>query len=154
MCPVSIKQATIEGDAISSEFQEAGDLVYLLGETKGEPAPGAEIERFLPLYPALARAISGHIVRSVHDGSDNGFAAALPEPCMGARQTATGIVVNPGCFIVSVRAADRERFESTMRGTVFKLVGEICAELPPVITDSGSGAVENKLFQALDIHPS
>lgn len=154
--------------AISTDFLDPGDLVYALGDTngelgctmfervegrKGEPArapefgaaPDVDLAKALGLYRALARAISGRIVRSCHDCSDGGLAVALAESCLGGR---VGLDANlsrlpgnrpagpsadhparllfsesGGRFVVSVRAQDRERFEETMSGHPFRLLG-------------------------------
>jgi phosphoribosylformylglycinamidine synthase len=92
--------------AMSTDFLEPGDLVYVLGETSGRlgasilertlalgdggridlgDCPVAQPARHLPLYRALAKAISGRAVRSCHDLSDGGLAVALAESCLGGR---------------------------------------------------------------------
>jgi phosphoribosylformylglycinamidine synthase subunit PurSL len=92
--------------APSTDFLAPGDLVYALGGTGGQlggstlervlaakaggrpgrrlgACPVADPAEHLPLYLALARAISGKIVRSCHDLSDGGLAVALAESCLG-----------------------------------------------------------------------
>ena len=101
----------------STDFLEAGDLIYLVG-AEGRASLGASIfERILdpgrggaspssspdglhdPIdeicrcepralaaqYRALATAISGRLIRSAHDLSDGGLAAAVAESCLGGR---------------------------------------------------------------------
>ncbi len=84
--------------AVSSEFKEAGDMVYVLGSTKdelggseyyklyggvGDNPPKVRPEEHVPLYKALSNAISDGIVRSVHDVSDGGIAVAFAECAAG-----------------------------------------------------------------------
>ncbi len=86
--------------APSTDFLEAGDLIYVLGDTDGElggsiyakiaglelePCPKVRPERALLLYEKMAKAISGKIVRSCHDLSDGGLGVALAESCLGGR---------------------------------------------------------------------
>ncbi|HRZ63944.1 MAG TPA: AIR synthase-related protein [Spirochaetia bacterium] len=87
--------------ALSTDFLAPGDLVYVVGGTGGKlgasileralggaslgPCPLADPAEHLGPYRALARAISGKIVRSCHDLSDGGLAAALAESCLGGR---------------------------------------------------------------------
>ncbi len=159
--------------AISTDFLDPGDLVYLLGDTDGalgctmfervegraagsggapeySSAPDVDLGRTPALYRALARAISGRIVRSCHDCSDGGLAVALAECCLGGRLgldaelsrlpgDRSGSDWTPdhparllfsedgGRLVVSVRAKDRERFEETMSGNPFRLLGETVA---------------------------
>jgi phosphoribosylformylglycinamidine synthase len=86
---------------VSTDFLEAGDLLYLVGPT-GDGGLGASIvERVLgmglgaapafdpasclPGYRAVASAISGRMLRSAHDLSDGGLAVAVAESCLGGR---------------------------------------------------------------------
>jgi phosphoribosylformylglycinamidine synthase len=98
--------------AVSTDFLNAGEFVYILGSTNGElgctmyertrgrlaakagsalaapeygEAPDVDQDQALRLYRALARAISGRIVRACHDCSDGGAAVALAESCLGGR---------------------------------------------------------------------
>lgn len=152
---------------VSTDFLAAGDLVYFLGETDGElgctlferlhpgsqfgAAPDVDLFKAKQLYAALARAISGRIVRSCHDCSDGGLAVALAESCLGGRLGARlqfghlpGTIERfakadyaaralfaetGGRFVVSIRREDRERFEDTMSGCAWRFAGEL--------TDSG-----------------
>ncbi len=80
--------------AVTMDAKRAGDLVYVLGETKrelggsewyamhgavGNDVPKVDAARAKVLYTALSMAIRQGIVASCHDCSDGGLAVALAE---------------------------------------------------------------------------
>ena len=91
--------------AVSSDFKEVGDKIYLVGETHqelgaselafmlrdesngssgiGKKAPQIDTERNLSMYRSLTAAMSKELVSSAHDCSDAGLAAAVAECCFG-----------------------------------------------------------------------
>ena len=89
--------------AISSDFKEVGDHIFLLGETHtelgaselafmlrdetgggiGNDVPRIDAERNMAMYRALTTAMDAGLVRSAHDCSDGGLAPALAECCFG-----------------------------------------------------------------------
>jgi len=89
--------------AVSSDFKEKGDIIYLLGETHqelgaselsfmlsgetgggiGNDVPQIDTTRNLSLYRALTSAMEAELVRSAHDCSDGGLATAIAECCFG-----------------------------------------------------------------------
>jgi phosphoribosylformylglycinamidine synthase II len=86
--------------AISTDFKQAGDFIYILGETRHEcggtlvekitgkkmgNVPHVEPDKALPLYRALFRAAREGLVQSCHDLSDGGLAVALVESALGGR---------------------------------------------------------------------
>ena len=100
---------TIIGDhqdvrkAVSSDFKDSGDTIYLLGETHqelgaselsymlaeetggsiGNDVPKIDTTRNLALYRALTKAMDQGLIRSAHDCSDGGLASAIAECCFG-----------------------------------------------------------------------
>jgi phosphoribosylformylglycinamidine synthase subunit PurSL len=167
----------------STDFLAPGDLLYVVGATgsllgasaleraleapPGAPGrrppasrrlgacPVAEPAAHLPVYEAIARALSGRALRSIHDLSDGGLAVAAAESCLGGRlgaslrldamprRSAAGaggaagnypeaaallFAEDTGRFLVSIRPEDRERFERSMAGLPAALVGEATAE--------------------------
>jgi len=89
--------------AVSSDFKQVGDHIYLLGQTHqelgasevaymfrdecsggiGGRAPAIDTKRNLSMYRALTGAMSDGLVASAHDCSDGGLAVALAECCFG-----------------------------------------------------------------------
>jgi phosphoribosylformylglycinamidine synthase len=86
--------------AVSSDFKQAGDVIYLLGETRdelgaseyyskngllGANVPKVNLEANHALYSRLHSAISRGLIASAHDCSDGGLGVALAECCIGAK---------------------------------------------------------------------
>ncbi len=84
---------------VTMDFKQAGNLVYLLGETRDElgqshyalmhgleggivPQP---IQNPLERYRAVHQAIQEGLVQSAHDCSEGGLAVALSEMCLAGR---------------------------------------------------------------------
>jgi phosphoribosylformylglycinamidine synthase len=187
--------------ASSTDFLSAGDLVYVVGATGSRlgasvleraldasggrrpspahllgPCPVASPEEHLPIYRAVARALSGRALRSCHDLSDGGLAVALAESCLGGRLGAElrldamprrGVpegsgregsypdasvllfAEDTGRFLVSIRAEDRERFERSMAGLSVALLGETIAE-PRLRAELGGKRVLDAALDELD----
>ncbi|HET6450901.1 MAG TPA: AIR synthase-related protein [Spirochaetia bacterium] len=84
--------------AQTTDFKSAGDLVYAVGETRGElggtvlerrlgrplgPCPSVRLPEAWDLYRRLAGALRRGLVRSCHDCSDAGVWAAIAECALG-----------------------------------------------------------------------
>jgi phosphoribosylformylglycinamidine synthase II len=84
--------------AVSTEFKNPGDYVYVLGMTRGELGgseyyklfngignnpPQLHPEEHIPLYKALSDAMEEGLVASAHDVSDGGLAVAFAESALG-----------------------------------------------------------------------
>jgi phosphoribosylformylglycinamidine synthase len=145
-------------------------MLERVGRARGEGrlgrCPVADPAEHLPLYLALSRCISGRIVRSCHDLSDGGLAVALAESCIGGGlgadvkldslplRAASGqaslypqaavrlFSEDPGRFIVAVRKDDRERFERSLAGRRFALIGETTEEPRLRISHRGLCAID------------
>jgi phosphoribosylformylglycinamidine synthase len=80
--------------AVTMDAKSAGDLVYVLGETRdelggseyfalynsiGAQVPAVDAKKALKLYRGLGKAMSRGLVRSCHDCSDGGLGVALAE---------------------------------------------------------------------------
>jgi len=84
--------------AVSSEFKNPGDLIYVLGKTRNELGgseyfkmhggignnnPQLHIDENVPLYRALSSAMEDGLVASAHDISDGGLAVTFAESAFG-----------------------------------------------------------------------
>ncbi|MEW5719187.1 MAG: phosphoribosylformylglycinamidine synthase subunit PurL, partial [Chloroflexota bacterium] len=119
--------------AVTMDLKEAGDVIYLLGESGNQnsvfsiqnsefgAAPGMAINA-PELYRVLHRAMRAGLARACHDVSEGGIAVAAAEMCVGGRlgmdlrfndadANALFVEVN-GCLLVEVRPDDCTAFES------------------------------------------
>ncbi len=86
--------------AVSSDFKNPGDVIYLLGMTYNELGGGELCDELgmwsdtVPhvdslaaraRYAAVHQAMAGRLVTACHDLSDGGLAVALAEMCIGGR---------------------------------------------------------------------
>jgi phosphoribosylformylglycinamidine synthase II len=91
------KIADVE-EALSSEFKEPGDGIYLLGKTRGalggseyyklfggvgNGMPEVDLRGSAAIYAAFSKAASSGLVESAHDVSDGGLAVAVAECSIG-----------------------------------------------------------------------
>ncbi|MGA9468039.1 MAG: phosphoribosylformylglycinamidine synthase subunit PurL [Exiguobacterium marinum] len=136
---------------ITTSFaKQAGDVVFLLGETKAEfggsalqmlqdgkvsgHAPTLDLEEERQTQKALLQAIRCGLVTAAHDVSEGGLAAALPELVFG---TGLGMDVtidtdlvtalfseSQSRFLVTVDKAQAEAFASMTNGTEIGTVTE------------------------------
>jgi len=90
--------------AVSSDFKNAGDLIFLVGQSHqelgaselsymlrdegaggiGGAVPEIDPERNMAAYRALTTAMGDELVSSAHDCSDGGLAVAVAECCFGS----------------------------------------------------------------------
>lgn len=69
---------------VSPEFKNAGDVIYLLGETNDElGAPKVNIEKNLKTYLALEKAIQKELLASSISMTSGGLGIALAKACIG-----------------------------------------------------------------------
>jgi len=83
---------------VSHDFKNAGDLIYLLGDTHDElggselfnqlgitegKVPAVDVLTAMPRYRKVFQGVSSRLFASIHDCSDGGFAAALAESSFG-----------------------------------------------------------------------
>ena len=136
---------------VTSDLKAAGNVVLLVGSTRDElrgshldavlgidgpgdvPAPDPDAaER----YRRMHRAITSGLVRSCHDLSEGGLAAAAAEMVIAGRLglslTVDGDPVirlfseSTGRFLVEVAAGDVEAFSTTVAGSV--VLGTVTAD--------------------------
>jgi len=85
---------------VSSDFKVAGDLIYVIGQTRGElggtmyelvsgsplgESPAPDLSTAPALYRAVAKLSGAGLLRSAHDLSDGGLAIAAAECAIASR---------------------------------------------------------------------
>ncbi|APH06493.1 phosphoribosylformylglycinamidine synthase subunit PurL [Bacillus weihaiensis] len=151
----------------TQDFKEAGDLIYLVGETKPEfggselqkltygkifgKSPELDLEKEKKVLQQLSKAIRANTVASAHDVSEGGVAVALAEPLfndvgLGADVTLQGEATaalfseSQTRFILSVKKENKEAFETIVDAT---LIGEVTSTGQLVIkNDQGESLVD------------
>ncbi|MET3575562.1 phosphoribosylformylglycinamidine synthase subunit PurL [Bhargavaea ullalensis] len=146
--------------------KEAGDLVYLIGETHTEfggselqkmidgkisgKSPAIDLEVESARQEALLSAIQGGLVRSAHDLAEGGFAVALAEKLfgtdgLGADVAITGSPVTAlfsetqSRFLVTVKPEDAEQFEAKVKDA--HNIGTITDDARLVIRSADAGTL-------------
>jgi phosphoribosylformylglycinamidine synthase len=156
----------------TQSFKEAGDLIYVMGETKEEfggselqkmtygrifgKAPELDLEKEATRQSQLLGAIRSGIVQSAHDVSEGGLGVALAESVIGTKLGAnvglegksavtTLFSETQSRFVVTVRPENKDRFEQLVEAT---LVGNVTNSSDLVIR-TGNEVVINASVEAL-----
>ncbi len=150
----------------TQSFKQAGDLIYVLGETKDEFG-GSELQKLVEgqisgkspeidlavesnNQKAVLDAIQAGLVASAHDLAEGGFAVALAESAissagLGATVEVTGNAVSAlfsesqSRFLLSVKKEDKDAFEKLTGAT---LVGEVTEEPLLKVVHNGEAIVD------------
>ncbi len=136
----------------TQSFKEAGDLVYLLGETKAEfggselqkmqngkiygKSPSIDLAVESEYQQSVLAAIRAGLVASAHDLAEGGLAVAIAESAIGSNGLGADIKVlgNPvsalfsesqSRFLLTVKKENQQEFEKLVGAT---LIGEVTAE--------------------------
>ncbi|KIL46999.1 phosphoribosylformylglycinamidine synthase subunit PurL [Jeotgalibacillus campisalis] len=151
----------------TQSFKQAGDLVYVIGETRTEfggselqklvhgrifgQAPALDLEVEKNRQALLLKAIQGGLVSSAHDLAEGGLAVALAESTFGTNGLGVevdlkGSVVTAlfsetqSRFLVSVSPEQKEAFEQVVTA---EYIGHVTAQSAIMIRHEGQ-AVINK----------
>ncbi|KXH86760.1 phosphoribosylformylglycinamidine synthase subunit PurL [Sporosarcina sp. HYO08] len=130
---------------ITTEFKNAGDIIYLIGEagmdfggselqqmTEGKisgKAPAIDLEVEAQRQKELLAAIQEGLVQSATDLSEGGFAIALCEKAFGAEGLGAGVTINGSAvtalfsetqsrFLVTVKEEQAAAFEAAVKDAV------------------------------------
>lgn len=148
----------------TQSFKDAGDLIYVIGETKAEFG-GSELQKMLAgelsgkapeidlavekaRQQQLLSAIEQGLVQSAHDVAEGGLAVSLAEKMMecpfGAEislslSAAELFAESQSRFIVTVKPSDQQRFENTVRDAV--AVGAVTESRKLTIRSENGNAV-------------
>lgn len=136
-------------DITTQHFKNAGDLIYIVGETKDEfggselqkilngkifgKAPKLNIEVEKERQDQILKAIQAGVVESAHDLSEGGLAVALSECLFGAKHLGAAVKVSGNTvsalfsetqsrFLISVKKENQSEFEKIVEA---KLIGEV-----------------------------
>jgi phosphoribosylformylglycinamidine synthase len=148
-------------ECVTMDLKEAGNLLYLVGETRDElggshftlvqglvggQVPTVDLERAPKVFSAVHAAIRGGLVRSCHDLSEGGLAAAVAEMAfaggLGARigldaVPATDAAMNSVTrlfsesntrFLCEVAAEKAAEFDAMLGGVPVARIGEVTAD--------------------------
>ncbi|OCA82940.1 phosphoribosylformylglycinamidine synthase subunit PurL [Pseudobacillus wudalianchiensis] len=158
----------------TQSFKQAGDLIYVIGETKAEfggselqklhhngeifgKAPAIDLTVEEARQAALLKAIQAGAVQSAHDVAEGGFAVALAEKAFGTglgasvaveaniERTAALFSETQSRFIVTVSKENQEAFEAIV--TEAKLIGEVTAEADLVIEQQGEKVIKAEIHE-------
>jgi phosphoribosylformylglycinamidine synthase len=143
---------------VTMDLKEPSNILYLLGTTKDEmggshyhlvhgltggAAPAVDLQSAPTLFHSLHRAITDGLVRSCHDLSEGGLAAAVAEMAFagGVGADLTGLAKTGGLadeillfsesqtrFIVEVTSANAPAFEAAMGAVPLTRLGQTCKE--------------------------
>ncbi|RBP86256.1 phosphoribosylformylglycinamidine synthase subunit II [Cytobacillus firmus] len=133
----------------TQSFKAAGDLIYLVGETKDEfggselqkmtygkifgKAPELDLEKEEKAQQQILKAIRSGLAASAHDVAEGGLAVAAAESLIGSKGLGADIKVKGNAtsalfsesqsrFLLSVKKENQEAFESLVDAT---LIGEV-----------------------------
>ncbi|HZG72206.1 MAG TPA: AIR synthase-related protein, partial [Chondromyces sp.] len=136
----------------TQHVKSAGDLVYVIGETKPEfggselqklvdgkfsgKAPEIELDIELKRQKELLEAIRAGVVQSAHDVAEGGLAVALAEKTFGTQlgidvsvsgePVAVLFAESQSRFLVTVKPENKEQFEAMVSDA--SLIGEVTAD--------------------------
>lgn len=126
-------------DATTQEFKQAGDFIYLLGETNAEfggselqklisgeifgKAPAIDLVKEKKYQDQVLNAIRAGVVASAHDVAEGGVGVALAESVIGAKGLGAEVSLDGEAvtalfsesqsrFLLSVKAEHQKEFES------------------------------------------
>ena len=148
----------------------AGSQAEVAGIVAGGAVPRVDAAAFRAAITAVAAANAAGLVRSCHDVSDGGLAAAVAEmaiagglgarlelgavPCdsaavpAAARDAAVAFAETPGRFVCAVAAEDAGAFATAMADVPWAWIGAVAAE--PVLEIVGvAGGVERVPLERL-----
>ncbi len=133
----------------TQEFKQAGDLVYVIGETKAEfggselqkmlhgkifgKSPSIDLDVELKRQKQVLAAIQAGLVQSAHDVAEGGLAVAISESAIGANglgatvkldgeATAALFAESQSRFVITVKRENKEAFEKAVEAIQ---VGEV-----------------------------
>ncbi len=165
--------------AMTMEWKNGGDLIFLVGETRpelggsefyelmgyvGRSVPEARPQDFLPYYRLMEQAGREELLASCHGVYRGGLAVHLALASMaaglgieadlsgvapGSPDYAALYAESAGRFLVSVDPGHRARFEALFKGQPVTLLGEVRPDETFKISRRGHGLMEASLAELM-----
>lgn len=156
----------------ANNFQNAGDIVYLLGETKPEfagselqnilegsytgKAPEIDLNTEVTRQKEILQAIHAGLIESAHDLAEGGLGVALAESAfnekgLGAEVGLEGDVTtvlfseSQSRFLLSVKAENKDKFEALIQEA--KEIGTVTANATLKVDVNGDTVIEEEIEQ-------
>ena len=155
---------------ITMDLKSAGNLLYQIGETKNElggshwslvagteggSVPTVDVDTANATFQATHAAIESRLIRSCHDLSEGGLAAAIAEMAFAGGLGAEIDVATIGGdsdlvrlfsesnsrFLVEVTPENQAAFESAMNGVAITLIGKVQKAATVSISNGGTQLV-------------
>ncbi|MEK6557146.1 MAG: AIR synthase-related protein, partial [Candidatus Margulisiibacteriota bacterium] len=171
-----------EAPAMTLDFQEAGDLIYLVGDTyndiggteylkivhglvEGMP-PAMNLKKEKLLQSSMIESIRKRQVRSAHDLSDGGLSVAIFES-MRTRQKGAQIHLtfsedlridsvlfgeSQSRVLFSVAKSEQKAFEKTMSGLPCQCIGEVTENGRLHLEINGTSYLDQDLRELTDLY--
>ncbi len=147
--------------AVTMDLKAAGNLLYSAGLTReelggsiyldtfgilGQNVPEVDTKLGTKIFTALSKAVQKGLVRSIHDCSEGGLAAAIAEmafsgglgvsvnldsvPCAGKIKRNDFILFSESNsrFVVEIEPKNKIKFEAVLKGVPFNQIGQVSAE--------------------------
>ncbi|MFJ8065355.1 phosphoribosylformylglycinamidine synthase subunit PurL [Psychrobacillus sp. NPDC096426] len=145
----------------TQEVKQAGDIVYVIGETKTEfggselqklvekrifgRAPSIDLEVEAARQKALLSAIQAGVVQSAHDIAEGGLAVALAEKAFGANGLGVEVTIN-GSATTALFSESQSRFLITVKPENAAKFEEIVKDAVQIgaVTDSNKVVISNE----------
>ena len=154
-----------------SHFQTAGDIIYLLGETKEDfggseiqnivdkvysgKAPSIDLQVEAERQDQLLKAIQAGLVQSAHDVAEGGLAVALAESVFHEKGLGLNVTIDGDAtvalfsetqsrFIVTVKNENKGAFEKIVQSTK-KEIGQVTDDGRFVIYNNGTKLINEKV---------
>lgn len=158
----------------TQEFKQAGDLIYVIGEAKEEfggselqkmmdgmicgPSPSIDLEVEAKRQKQLLTAIQAGLIQSAHDIAEGGFAVAIAESLISAKELGATIRVKGEAavelfaetqsrFVISIKKENKEAFENMVEAG---LIGEVTDTAILTIQDGEESLVTAQVAELVD----
>ena len=153
--------------AVTPDFKQAGDLLYLLGDTFNELLPYVDAAKNLRIYQTLHTAILNNLISSAVSVNKGGLAVALVKGSMagklGIKVQLSGIKgkvskamtaffsESMGRIIVSITPENKKKFEDLFKGVAFSEIG-VVSQNDGINLNFGPSSVNTTVKQTLSVY--